>query len=509
MSQPDQQHKLLPQPGPWCTRPLLQGGDEQTDSTARTNEIRGKTGRKIKGLWGLLMILLSPLSAADINQTPLAWLRKAEGNPAQLPSQLCPFPCMTWNRREELHLSDTLQTPAGTVQITFNFKQPRFRKPVTDGAGRGRGEGGKKGEKRGVGVGEDTADIPPLNTHTPQPPQPPSSPTLRKNRGGTRTCPRRPPCGTAAPPAPGSPRRKGVRGGERREGGRDAAAAGSPSCPPAGPPQAGPVRSALRRGDSPARPRSRRAVASRGEGAGEGPPAPAAPAGSPRRLSRRGGGSRALRRGRRGAARRVREGGSARLAEAADKGGAGRAAQPRSRRRGSVPRRRRLCVRLNHRDHLRRGERGAHPLPTWLDMSLTRRAPSWRGRGNAAPSECSRWRGGQEAAIHRGALRHSAAAGPAGLRRGSYAPAGNAGKGRISRSRSGTARQPRETLRPRRGPREAGRAGAGAPWNASEGSAAPRMGWAPRPGCDGGAAGAGEAPPCGAGTSWRFLLDGF
>lgn len=29
---------------------------------------------------------------------------KAEGNPAQLPPQRCPFPCMTWSRRAELHL---------------------------------------------------------------------------------------------------------------------------------------------------------------------------------------------------------------------------------------------------------------------------------------------------------------------------------------------------------------------------------------------------------------------
>lgn len=81
--------------------PPERGKRSRQTTRLRQMELEGRNSREIKGLWGLLMILLSPLSAADINQTPLAWLWKAKGNPAQLPPQLCPFPCMTCSRGGE------------------------------------------------------------------------------------------------------------------------------------------------------------------------------------------------------------------------------------------------------------------------------------------------------------------------------------------------------------------------------------------------------------------------
>lgn len=197
-------------------------------------------------------------------------------------------------------------------------------------------------------------------THTDPPPshnRPPRPPSAEPARAA-------PPCSTAAPPSPGPGEGgAGRRGGSRRR----QPALPARRCPP-----------------TPARPVHPLPGEAEAMGRGAPGPNPALPEEAPCRRPRR--------RARGGTPRPGREpptslpagkegtqpsgegvgaqpGGSGwgealALPRPQTKGGAGRAPQPRS-RRGSVPRRlRRLCVRLNHRDHLRRGERGAHPLPT-------------------------------------------------------------------------------------------------------------------------------------------------
>lgn len=296
--------------------------------------------------------------------------------------------------------------------------------------GRG-GEAGREEERRGAGGAEGERETQSKDKSPPPLPAALLSPPRNGGGGGTGSA-RRPSRQRGRPPAPGSPPRNGVRGGE---------AAASPPWPPATP--AGPARplpgeAAMGRGAPDPAPLARgRAVSPAGVKGPQKDPRHGHPSGEP---------PSPLPAGRRKPSP---------LARAPEGRGGKALALPRPQtkeapcgRRGSVrpavPRRRRPCVRLSHRDRAARGERGAIRA-TWPGMSLTPPPPSCGGRGSAAPDERSRWRGRLGASARRGG--RCALPGPRArphLRSPHGTPqgqAGRAGAADSARSRSGAYRQ--------------------------------------------------------------------
>lgn len=231
--------------------------------------------------------------------------------------------------------------------------------------------------------------------------------------------------GTCPPPLP-APRsltrlpRNGVRG-HRRPPAR-------PDLPP--PPPGRPARSSERRrwaGALRTQPRSpedapRRRPGRRGR---KRTPSPATPTGSPRRLCRREGGSRALWRGR----RRARERKALALPRPQTK-------EAPCGRRGSVrppvPRRRRPCVRLSHRDRAARGGAGRSAPRDRACHSPGRRHLA-EGGGGLPPTSAQDGAGGGGRSSRRGALRspgpgRAAAPSPETPRRGGRAAAADSAR---------------------------------------------------------------------------------
>lgn len=91
MSQPDQQHKLLPQPGPWCTLPLLKGGNRQADNTATRNEIRGENQQKDKRALGSFDDPLVSFICCRHQPDSSRLTVKSKGKPRPAPSPALPF----------------------------------------------------------------------------------------------------------------------------------------------------------------------------------------------------------------------------------------------------------------------------------------------------------------------------------------------------------------------------------------------------------------------------------
>lgn len=67
-----------------------EGGNKQADNTAATNKIKGKNRRKIKGLWGLLMILVSFICCRHQPDSSRLTV-KSKGKPRPAPSPVLPF----------------------------------------------------------------------------------------------------------------------------------------------------------------------------------------------------------------------------------------------------------------------------------------------------------------------------------------------------------------------------------------------------------------------------------